>query len=593
MNYGDLPKADFSLRLNSFQRTLLTYTSMLWLTITSSCNAALSVVAVTGDLLPDGTTIFNQPDSGYGVTLNNAGQVAFKASISPGGAALLLGTTDSLVSIAGQGSATLQGDLANDVRSTVALSDSGEVVYVARFQDGRFGIIAGDEQSLTTLAREGDSALDGDGQLATFAGESLRINQMGDIAFFATLSNTSRNRVIMSSDGTAVQQLVRIGDSSPNSDGDFTSFGSDISLSDVGRVAFTGRLEGDACCESAVYAVDNGGLVQVAHEGEPSPTDGRDFAGFSSRSHINTNGDTVFVGGLQSSNVQNGIYMGDGISLTEIVFEGDTIAELGESFGGFQSPSLNDIGDVAFIDRVGFPNIGSRIGVFRYDGNSITNIVFAGDSAPDGRGTFNTSFSQLQLNNTGAVAFKGQLVGISPNDMGLFYQDDTEGLIQVARFGDSLLGSTIAQLLFTGNNASTSGQSGFNDLGQLAFWFSLADGRRGVAIWSPDSDVLAGDYNGDGTVDAADYTVWRDNYGATSGPGLVADGNVDGQVNGADYLIWQQHYGETVPTAASSEAFNVPEPSTAVLCALSLCFAMNHRREKSYSQSESTASRVS
>ena len=37
---------------------------------------------------------------------------------------------------------------------------------------------------------------------------------------------------------------------------------------------------------------------------------------------------------------------------------------------------------------------------------------------------------------------------------------------------------------------------------------------------------LLGDYNGDGRVDAADYTVWRDSEGAT-GSGLAADGNGD------------------------------------------------------------------
>ena len=35
---------------------------------------------------------------------------------------------------------------------------------------------------------------------------------------------------------------------------------------------------------------------------------------------------------------------------------------------------------------------------------------------------------------------------------------------------------------------------------------------------------LAGDYNGDGVVDAADYTVWRDTFGQT-GADLAADGD--------------------------------------------------------------------
>lgn len=70
---------------------------------------------------------------------------------------------------------------------------------------------------------------------------------------------------------------------------------------------------------------------------------------------------------------------------------------------------------------------------------------------------------------------------------------------------------------------------------------------------------LAGDYNGDGLVDAADYTVWRDG-------GLDADGNNDGQVNAADYAIWENNYGAT----ASSRSAAVPEPLALVLALIGL-----------------------
>ena len=48
-----------------------------------------------------------------------------------------------------------------------------------------------------------------------------------------------------------------------------------------------------------------------------------------------------------------------------------------------------------------------------------------------------------------------------------------------------------------------------------------------------------GDYNHNGIVDAADYTVWRDSS-ATSGSGLAADGNGDGMVTQLDYDIWSR-----------------------------------------------------
>jgi hypothetical protein len=53
---------------------------------------------------------------------------------------------------------------------------------------------------------------------------------------------------------------------------------------------------------------------------------------------------------------------------------------------------------------------------------------------------------------------------------------------------------------------------------------------------------LAGDYNGDGSVNAADYTVWRNAQG--SADDLRADGNGDGVVDRADYDLWKSSVGE-------------------------------------------------
>ena len=42
-------------------------------------------------------------------------------------------------------------------------------------------------------------------------------------------------------------------------------------------------------------------------------------------------------------------------------------------------------------------------------------------------------------------------------------------------------------------------------------------------VIAPDTATLSGDYNGNGIVDADDYTVWRDTFGQI-GSGLDADG---------------------------------------------------------------------
>jgi len=75
---------------------------------------------------------------------------------------------------------------------------------------------------------------------------------------------------------------------------------------------------------------------------------------------------------------------------------------------------------------------------------------------------------------------------------------------------------------------------------------------------------VLGDYNNNGSVDAADYVVWRNTLGAT-GSGLPADGNGNGAVDPEDYTIWRSLFGSASATASSQELV-VPEPAGACFC---------------------------
>lgn len=71
------------------------------------------------------------------------------------------------------------------------------------------------------------------------------------------------------------------------------------------------------------------------------------------------------------------------------------------------------------------------------------------------------------------------------------------------------------------------------------------------------SPLLPGDYNDDGYVDAADYTVWRDGFGNRVAPWSGSDGDGNGVINGADLAVWREAYGSTRAVDSSP----VPEPS--------------------------------
>jgi hypothetical protein len=91
------------------------------------------------------------------------------------------------------------------------------------------------------------------------------------------------------------------------------------------------------------------------------------------------------------------------------------------------------------------------------------------------------------------------------------------------------------------------------------------------AVTAPGS---GGDYNGNGIVDAADYTVWRATLGSTTD--LRADGDNTGTSAGvidqADFEFWRSHYGNHAGSGAGATAA-VPEPATVMLLVLPLAVA--------------------
>lgn len=97
----------------------------------------------------------------------------------------------------------------------------------------------------------------------------------------------------------------------------------------------------------------------------------------------------------------------------------------------------------------------------------------------------------------------------------------------------------------SGFGGSTFTSTSLPDLSGNLIW-NVNYGGNSVAL----SVILPGDFNGNGTVDAADYAVWRKGLGTIYQPD--------------DYNTWRAHFGQTASAPAASLAA-VPEPAAWLL----------------------------
>jgi hypothetical protein len=101
---------------------------------------------------------------------------------------------------------------------------------------------------------------------------------------------------------------------------------------------------------------------------------------------------------------------------------------------------------------------------------------------------------------------------------------------------------------------------------------ALGGGLYLDVVYNPNDVTLVaagvlGDYNRDGVVEAADYTVWRDTLGSTTDMRANGDnsGASAGVIDQADYALWKAHFGDTAGSGsagASPSQVGVPEPAS-------------------------------
>jgi hypothetical protein len=162
----------------------------------------------------------------------------------------------------------------------------------------------------------------------------------------------------------------------------------------------------------------------------------------------------------------------------------------------------------------------------------------------------------LEPNGLGSAHITGLGVGIKPNDNGTEASTNGTGawngrLDDVGIFDEALSTEQILQIY----------QNGLIGI-QL-------DGT------TEPPPTVPGDFNGDGSVDGADFVAWQTNFPNSTGTATkeMGDDNGDGMVDGADFAAWQDAF----PSASSTTA--VPEPGAFALALISIGAILAARRK--------------
>ena len=191
--------------------------------------------------------------------------------------------------------------------------------------------------------------------------------------------------------------------------------------------------------------------------------------------------------------------------------------------------------------------------VFRIDGNSEFQYRLSiNDSSK------NPDNGMLLLTSTGDGVGGGEGT-VARRDNSLYYiADGNDFIIQgIDHVSDSITADPINGV-------------GIVDFEKTGFMFAYVDFN--APLVAPPVDGLVGDYNGDGIVNVADYTLWRDNLGGDAS--AFAEGSRDplnsGPISADDYDSWRGNFGATISpgAVATGQLAAVPEPAT---CAIALC----------------------
>jgi endonuclease I len=259
---------------------------------------------------------------------------------------------------------------------------------------------------------------------------------------------------------------------------------------------------------------------------------------------------------------------------------------------------------------------GVKSGAVIVDNLDITTGGGTGKGANDGNDTFNVmlnvldhmtpSFASPALQNAKTLDFGNFAIGdIAPTlNFDVFDLNGTTGSTanmdfdgftpsgNSAAFTTNLATYSGALQIAAGTSQSFTAALNLASVGTFSATYTLnfsdenliGAQNKSLTLILTGSVRLAGDFDGNGTVDAGDYVIWQRTFGqsvAAAYAGADGDGNLT--VDDADFDVWRAHFGDSAPASGTGSLGKapVPEPAMpwfAVISAAFVCHCLQRAR---------------
>lgn len=323
-NHGDLVFGALTTSLTAHQTVYL------------QAGGRLSMVVASGQEAPTGGRFAAFSD----LLFNDRGTIGFLAQTTSRAApeGLYVLRAGRAVPVVSAGDRAPTGGTFTDFANPT-INNHDVIAFVGR-TGGRESILINVEGSTTPVVVSGQPAPNG-GKFEFFLDGSPALSDQGQIAFVASTTPRHTQGVYALVGGRPVT-VVTTDDAAPQG-GHFTEFGS-VVLSGTGTIGFIGRTDNRGIPEG-LYVTGRANVLLLAASGQSVPGGTLALTKFASAA-MNSSEEMVFE--LSVPIIPLGVFVTTRAGVRAVVQAGDP-APGGGRFAAFSTPSLNDLGQIAFV----------------------------------------------------------------------------------------------------------------------------------------------------------------------------------------------------------------------------------------------------